>query len=245
MMSSAGESSSVWMPRWSLLHRCIQTDDDSPAELIIPRDHFGATLPGIRARLRLEFPPIRTDIELIDAGQNPCHGVLPRFAIRAGDDFEQQLASLRATGRGEPQEVTLLSMAQLWRIIRVIQTQALDRELGGPVDEMRREAIGPLKLERPRAWPFHGSSLPQVPPRSVAQGGGTVGRIQQYSEAFSTGRYTRGGINRQQFESGEALGRCMQANRDLLELLPMINSERQQGPRAASAGRRPVQMVQP
>src|ERR1700693_5682631 len=106
----------------------------------------------------------------------------------AGDDFEQQLASLRAAGRGEPQEVTLLSVAQLWRIIRVIQTQALDREVGGPVDEMRREAIGPLKLERPRAWSFHGSGLPQVPPRGVAQRGGTAGRIQQYSETLSTGR---------------------------------------------------------
>jgi len=44
---------------------------------------------------------------------------------------------------------------------------------------------------------------------------------------------------------GEALKRCIQANRDLLERLPLINSEHQQRPRPASAGRRPVQMVQP
>jgi len=65
------------------------------------RDHFGATLPGMGARLRLEFPPVRTNIELIDAGQNPCNGVLPRFALLAGDDFEQQLASLDAAGCGD------------------------------------------------------------------------------------------------------------------------------------------------
>jgi len=44
-----------------------------------------------------------------------CPPALPR-AYR--DDLEQQLASLRAAGRGDSQEVTLLSLAQVSRILR-------------------------------------------------------------------------------------------------------------------------------
>jgi len=84
------------------------------------------------------------------------------------------------------------------------------------------------RLAVPRLWPATGSCAQRG-------AGRIVGRVQQYSETFSTGRYARGGINRQQFEPGEALARCLQAHRDRLKLLPMIHSERQQGARPAPA----------
>src|SRR5439155_6157143 len=52
------------------LRRLIETTDENPAAILIIRgDHGRATVPGTRARLRLEGPPVGTDAELIEIGR--------------------------------------------------------------------------------------------------------------------------------------------------------------------------------
>ena len=75
-------------------------------------------------------------------------GALPELA------FDLSL-ELRATGRGDAQNATLLSLAQLGRIVRVILTLAVNRDVGGPLQEVHGEAAGALEFERPRARPVH------------------------------------------------------------------------------------------
>src|ERR1700732_3392043 len=130
-----------------LLNLRMQSDNDSPAVFVFIRDHLCAARPTFRGRWRLELPPIGSDIELVETRQHRCHGVLPQLAMPAGDDLEQQLASLCATGRSDSQEAALLGAAQLGRIVRVILTLTLDDDVRGPLQETDRKAPGLPELE--------------------------------------------------------------------------------------------------
>ena len=93
--------------------------------------------------LRLELPPVRLDAEIVEALQDAGDGVGLERPVLAGDDLDQQLAADAPRGVVEAQQVALLSLLQLRRIVGMVEAQAFDGVPDRPFDELARRAQPP------------------------------------------------------------------------------------------------------
>src|SRR5579862_7362760 len=165
--------------------------EDAAAVRVVRRDHRGTALPRrrITAPPHFDLPPVRTDSELIDAGENGGGGRASSRLLTTRSDAEKQLTPLGAARRCQAQQSAFLLRAPLGRIVGRITYAARRDDVRRPLDESRGEACRRLEVSGAQAGPIYRAGDPQPATLRIPERGSAVraSGIEQRTAPFASG----------------------------------------------------------